>query len=81
MLTAVCVCFSAQDLILRRPFLPEPLGVRRGYARSSQFSYMKGCCNELALRHIPEVAPRNDTLAGPFGRRSDMVRCQASHQP
>ena len=62
-----------QDLIIRRPFLPGALGVHRGYARSSEFGYMKGCCNELALHHIPEVLPRNDTLAGPYGRRSDMV--------
>ena len=64
---------AVQDLIIRSPFLPAALGVHRGYARSSEFNYMKGCCNELALRHIPEVAPRNDTLGGPYGRRSDMV--------
>jgi hypothetical protein len=29
--------------------------------------------NELADRHIPEIPKRNDTLAGPKGRRSDRV--------
>lgn len=29
--------------------------------------------NELADRHIPEIPKRNDTLAGPAGRRSDRV--------
>ncbi|KAL4516545.1 hypothetical protein Ndes2437A_g00686 [Nannochloris sp. 'desiccata'] len=28
---------------------------------------------ELALKHIPEVTPHNDTLAGPVGRRGDQV--------
>ena len=32
-----------------------------------------GVNNDLALRHIPEVAPKEDKLAGPFGRRSDQV--------
>ncbi len=32
-----------------------------------------GVNNELAIRHVPEVLPRNDTLAGPLGRRGDMV--------
>jgi hypothetical protein len=32
-----------------------------------------GTDNELADRHIPEIAKRNDTLAGPKGRRSDRV--------
>ena len=35
---------------------------------------MDGVSNDLALRHIPEVAPLNDTLAGPYGRRGDQVR-------
>lgn len=34
---------------------------------------MQGVANDLALRHVPEVAPRNDTLAGPAGRRGDVV--------
>ncbi len=99
------------DLIIRAPFLPTPLHVRHGFARSAEFGYMKGAArpahaplpdpwscaplspsgaqlrwtcvrimtpcagvnNDLALRHIPEVAPKHNTLAGPFGRRSDQV--------
>lgn len=34
---------------------------------------MIGVANDLAMRHVPEVKPRNDTLAGPFGRRGDQV--------
>ena len=34
---------------------------------------MDGVANELALRHIPDVAPRQDELAGPVGRRGDQV--------
>ena len=34
---------------------------------------MGGVANELALRHIPQIAPRRDELAGPVGRRSDQV--------
>lgn len=33
-----------------------------------------GVNNELATRHIPEIEPRHDTLAGPYGRRGDQVR-------
>ena len=40
---------------------------------SAFFGYMKGVKNELAMKHVPEVVPRNDTLAGPKGRRGDMV--------
>jgi len=35
---------------------------------------MKGVANELAERHIKDVPPRNDTLAGPYGRKADQVR-------
>ena len=35
---------------------------------------LHGCANGLAAQHIPEVAPREDTLGGPRGRRADMVR-------
>ena len=34
---------------------------------------MDGVANELATRHIPDSAPRQDELAGPAGRRSDQV--------
>ena len=41
--------------------------------RRLRYWYMDGVANDLALRHIPEVPPRNDTLAGPYGRRGDQV--------
>lgn len=41
---------------------------------SAYFGYLKGVVNELALKHVPFVEPRNDTLAGPKGRRGDQVR-------
>lgn len=34
---------------------------------------MQGVNNALALKHVPEVVPREDTLAGPKGRRGDQV--------
>ena len=61
------------DMIMRAPFVPDNEGARPGRAVSAYFGYMKGVNNKLALKHIPEVLPRNDTLAGPKGRRSDMV--------
>ena len=39
---------------------------RPGRAVSAYFAYMMGVSNQLALTHVPEVAPRNDTLAGGF---------------
>ena len=41
---------------------------------SAFYGYLKGVNNELALKHVPEVEPRNDTLAGPRGRRGDQAR-------
>lgn len=61
------------DMIMLSPFVPEVVGAARGWAVSAYFAYMKGVNNELALKHVPEVVPRNDTLAGPRGRRGDMV--------
>ncbi|KAI7838943.1 hypothetical protein COHA_007303 [Chlorella ohadii] len=46
------------DMVMRRPILPQVL---------------LSVSNELALRHIPQVAPRNDSQAGPAGRRGDQV--------
>ncbi len=60
-------------MILRRPFLVEWMGPRKGLAVGARYTYMIGVNNELAVRHIPHVAPRNDTLAGPYGRRADQV--------
>lgn len=47
--------------------------MRPGFATSAYFSYLEGTHNELAERHLPGVEPRQDTLAGPVGRRADMV--------
>ena len=44
-----------------------------GWAVSAFFGYLKGVNNELALKHVPHVQPRNDSLAGPIGRRGDQV--------
>ncbi len=66
------------DMIMRAPFLPEELGVAPGWAVSAYFGYLKGVYNELALKHVPHVAPRNDTRAGPVGRRGDQVWAAAT---
>jgi hypothetical protein len=62
------------DMVMRRPFIPEELGARKGQAVSAFYGYLKGVNNELALKHVPEIEPRNDTLAGPLGRRGDQAR-------
>ena len=41
---------------------------------SGFYGYLKGVSNELALRHVPRIEPRRDTLAGPLGRRGDQAR-------
>ncbi|KAL3136783.1 hypothetical protein ABBQ38_005497 [Trebouxia sp. C0009 RCD-2024] len=61
------------DMIMRQPFDPVALGAGPGWAISAFFTYMKGVSNELAMRHVPQVVPRNDTLAGQPGRRGDQV--------
>lgn len=61
------------DMIMRQPFIPEAVGAMPGRAVAAFFGYMKGVNNRLAMKHIPDVTPRNDTLAGPRGRRSDQV--------
>jgi hypothetical protein len=61
------------DMIMRKPFDPIALGARPGWAVSAYYGYMIGVNNKLADKHIPEVPRRNDTLAGPYGRRSDQV--------
>ncbi|CAL5222328.1 g4674 [Coccomyxa viridis] len=61
------------DMIMRSPFFPKALGVAPGWAVSAFFGYLKGVNNELAMKHVPQVRPRNDTLAGQPGRRGDMV--------
>ena len=51
-----------------------------GWAASGYYviDILHGCANELAAKHIPEVAPREDTLGGPKGRRADMVRAMGA---
>lgn len=61
------------DMVLRKPFLVEVMGPKPHLAIGARYTYMIGVANELATRHIPEVEPRNDTLAGPNGRRADQV--------
>ena len=56
------------DMIMRRPILPDPSSP---LATSAFFGYMIGVDNELAMKHVPEVTPRDDELAGPKGRRGD----------
>jgi hypothetical protein len=53
--------------------------LRAGWAVAAFFGYMKGVANELAIRHVKEVVPHNDTLAGPWGRRGDQVGCYISY--
>lgn len=60
-------------MIMRHPFDPVALGAGPGWAVSAFFSYMIGVGNELAMRHVPQVVPRTDSLAGPPGRRGDQV--------
>ena len=70
-------------MIMRQPFLPDVdlgnggeasvAGAKPGMAVSAYFGYMKGVANKLAKKHIPDVIPHNDTLAGPVGRRGDQV--------
>jgi hypothetical protein len=61
------------DMILRKPFLVEAMHPKKGSAVGAKYTYMIGVANELADRHIPEIDKRNDTRAGPFGRRADQV--------
>lgn len=63
------------DMLLHRPFLPEQeSNVSHGWAMGSAgYTYMKGVANDLAMRHAATISPRNDTLAGPKGRRGDQV--------
>ena len=61
------------DMQLRHPFRPDKYNMTKGKAISADYTYMIGCTNELATRHIPEIPLRNDTLAGPLHRRCDMV--------
>jgi hypothetical protein len=61
------------DMIMRKPIIPKDVGARKGWAVSAFFGYMKGVNNALAMKHIPQVPPRQDSFAGPSGRRSDQI--------
>lgn len=43
---------------------PQEVGAKPGWAVAAYFGYMKGVKNALAMKHVPWVLPRNDTLAG-----------------
>jgi hypothetical protein len=62
------------DMLLHKPFLPEEFNLTSGWAiGAAGYTYLKGVVNDLSMRHVPDIAPRNDTLAGPKGRRGDQV--------
>jgi peptidyl serine alpha-galactosyltransferase len=74
------------DMLLRLPFICGGTSFQhneshalemdcvRGHPIAAFYGYLKGVSNDLAVRHIPDVPPRNDTNGGqPFGRRSDQV--------
>jgi hypothetical protein len=45
----------------------QDVGAHPGLACAAYFGYMKGVKNALAMKHVPWVLPRNDTLAGGCG--------------
>ncbi|KAL6753820.1 peptidyl serine alpha-galactosyltransferase [Haematococcus lacustris] len=61
------------DMLMRKVFKPKELNASKGWAVSADYQYLIGVSNDLWKNHIPEVGPRNDTLAGPFGRHADQV--------
>ena len=61
------------DMIMRKAIIPDEVGASPGWAVAAFFGYMKGVNNELAMKHVPDVKPRTDTLAGPKGRRGDQA--------
>jgi peptidyl serine alpha-galactosyltransferase len=63
------------DMLLHKPFLPDDgADISPGWAMGAAgYTYLKGVINELAMRHVSTIPPRNDTLAGPKGRRGDQV--------
>lgn len=61
------------DMLLHKPFRPEELPLQRGWAYGGHYDYLVGTDNALAMRHVPDIVPRNDTLAGRVGRRGDRV--------
>ena len=65
------------DMVMLRPMLPADIGLGSwlgpGWGVAAYYGYLKGVNNSLALRHVPEIAPRGDELAGPPDRRGDQV--------
>ncbi len=55
-----------QQVVIAQPLMQDP--VRRTVPAALQ-----GVNNELALKYIPTTEPRDDTFAGPKGRRADQV--------
>ena len=49
-----------------------------GWAVAGFYGYMNGVANEMAEKHVANVLPRNDTIAGPLHRRGDQVLASAS---
>jgi hypothetical protein len=46
------------DTFIRHPFTPEELPAEPGWAYGSDHSFLYGINNGMALRHVPEIAPR-----------------------
>jgi hypothetical protein len=63
------------DMLLRQPItLEEHKNLKGpGFATGARYEQLVGVTNQLAARHLADVAPRNDWLAGPPGRRADQV--------
>lgn len=46
------------DMLVRKPFDPKDLPLERGWAYAGHYDYLIGTDNDIALRHVPEIAPR-----------------------
>lgn len=60
-----------------RPFRPRDFNVSKGWAIGVEYAYMIGVNNDLAKRHIPEVEPRMDELAGEDGNTTNFGETRA----
>ena len=62
-----CVTTSrTQQVVISPPPMQDPV-------RTTLAAALQGVNNDLALKYIPTVEPRDDTFAGPKGRRADQV--------
>ncbi|BDA49070.1 Peptidyl serine alpha-galactosyltransferase [Coccomyxa sp. Obi] len=61
------------DIIMRRPYVPDELKVRPGWASAPYYDFLRGAANELAQTHLQGVQARDDTNLGPKGRLADMA--------